>query len=49
VIAEQTKNPSTQEVRTNPKKITAFRNMEFLPVACLQNDLPHERAEYKTF
>jgi hypothetical protein len=43
------KNPSTQEVRTNPKTITTFRNMEFLPVACLQSDLPHARTEYKTF
>jgi len=43
------KNPSTQEVRTNPKTITTFRNTVFLSVACLQNDLPHARAEYKTF
>jgi len=43
------KNPSTQEVRTNPKTITTFRNTEFLSVACLQNDLAHARAEYKTF
>ena len=38
MIVERRKNPSTQAVRTNPKTITTFRNMEFLPVACLQND-----------